>query len=65
MIIIPKNIANPPHNGAVTHHQDQVIRPVNLSTKKIRNRAPAKLIPPLFELEFDILFRFKVNFRQI
>lgn len=51
--------ANPPHNGAVTHHQDQLIYPVSFSVMKIKNITPSKPIPPdEFELFFDILLKF-------
>lgn len=43
---IPKNTANVPHNGAVTHHQDHVIWPVSLRTRNTINIAPPRPIPP-------------------
>jgi hypothetical protein len=48
--------ANPPHNGAVTHHQDQVMYPINLRVIKIRNIRLNNPIPfDEFELFFDII----------
>lgn len=34
------------HRGAVTHHQDQVMTLVSLSTRNTRNRRLRKLVPP-------------------
>jgi len=48
--------ANPPHNGAVTHHQDQLINPVNFKVIKIKNISPKNPIPPdELELLSDML----------
>jgi len=48
--------ANPPHNGDVTHHQDQLINPVNFKVIKIKNISPKNPIPPDdLELLSDIL----------
>ena len=33
------------HNGENTHHQDQVITPINFSTKKMRKRTVQIPIP--------------------
>ena len=44
----------PPHNGAVTHHQDQSIILVSFNVIKMRNMSPKNPIPPL--LEFELLF---------
>jgi len=41
---IANMIAVPPHKGAVTHHHDQRITPVNLSAIKRRPSAPKKPI---------------------
>lgn len=58
IIIIKSNIANPPHKGAVTHHQDQSITLVNFNVMNIKNIRPKKPIPP--ELLFsDIYFNLK------
>ncbi len=46
MIAIIIKIANPPHNGAVTHHQDQSITLVNFKVMNIKNIKPKKPIPP-------------------
>jgi hypothetical protein len=50
--------AKPPHKGAVTHHQDQSMKPVSLRVMKIKNISPKKPIPPdELELLFDIFFK--------
>lgn len=46
-ITIPNEI----HSGDVTHHHDHAMLPVNLRTKKIRNRMVPKPKPPLEEDE--------------
>jgi hypothetical protein len=52
----PSN-ANPPHNGAVTHHQDQLMNPVSFKVIKIKNIRPRIPIPPEeLELLLDIVF---------
>ena len=44
-------IATGIHNGLVTHHQDQAIRLVNLSTRNTMNKIVPKPAPPAaFEL---------------
>jgi len=47
-------IAKPPQSGAVTHHQDQSIYPVNFRVMKIKNMNPKNPIPPE-DLFSDIL----------
>ena len=42
--------ANPPQNGAVTHHHDQLINPVSFSTT---NTTPNKPNIPIPLLELD------------
>ena len=42
------------HNGEVTHHQDQFILPVNLSTKNTMNKTAVRL-NPVPELLFDAI----------
>ena len=49
--------ANPPHNGAVTHHHDQSMYLVSLSVIKIKNIRPKNPIPPDDELLFAIFFK--------
>lgn len=55
-------IANPPHNGAVIHHQDQPITPVNFKTRKIKNNKLPNETPFEFELLFDIFTTYRVRF---
>ena len=43
--IIKKISANPPHKGAVTHHHDQLIIPINFNVIKIKNIKPKKPTP--------------------
>lgn len=50
-------IANPPHNGAVTHHHDQVITPVNFNTKNTMKSKPARLTLLLLTTTFcELIF---------
>ena len=44
------------HNGEVTHHQDQVIVPINLRTKKTINNTPPNPIPDEDDCELIFLF---------
>ena len=51
-------IAKPPHSGAVTHHQDQLMKPISFRVIKIKNMSPKKLTPPdELELLFDIFVK--------
>lgn len=53
--MINTHTANEVQIGASTHHHDQSIKPVSLSVMKTMVRRPAKPIPPLDELLFDVL----------
>src|SRR3990167_833724 len=44
---IPTNNPVGIHSGAVTHHQDQLIRSVSLSTRNTTNSTSGRLTPPL------------------
>lgn len=55
IIIIKSSITNPPHKGAVTHHQDQSITLVNLRVMNIKNIKPKKPTPPLEVFFSDII----------
>lgn len=50
-----KSTANPIQSGAVIHHHDQSITPVNFKTRKTRNSALKKPIPDEFEFELLIV----------
>ena len=50
----PNDISKGIQRGEVTHHQDQSILPVNLSTKNTMNKTAVKL-NPVPELLFDVL----------
>lgn len=54
-------MANPPHKGAVTHHQDQFIKPVSFNVMKIKNISPKNPTPP-DELESLLAIFFKIIF---
>lgn len=43
----PKKAANGIQSGAVTHHHDQVIVPVNLSTRNTKNSKKSGPVPTL------------------
>jgi len=53
-----KNIANGIQSGAVTHHHDQSISPVNFNVMNIRNKIIPKPIP--FELLL-LIFYFNIQ----
>jgi hypothetical protein len=44
------------HSGDVTHHQDQVITPVNFNTRKTINRTVQKPIPLLLVCTVLLIF---------
>ena len=49
------------HNGAVTHHQDQLITLVNFRTRNVMNNKPKKPFPPtivVFSLDMIYLSPF-------
>lgn len=50
---IANRIANPPHNGAVTHHHDQSIAPQSFRIRNTRNSNGKKLF-----VEFDFVSLF-------
>jgi len=51
----------PPQKGRVTHHQDQLINPVNFKTTNETPKRPIILMPPP-ELElFAISFSFYIS----
>jgi hypothetical protein len=54
-IIAPS--ANPTgiHRGAVTHHQDQLMTWVSLSTRNVKNKRLQKLVPPTVTDDFGFL----------
>lgn len=54
--IIVNQIAAGPHSGHVTHHQDQSMNLVNLSTMKTMASKPQKLMPPDEFLLLMIIF---------
>jgi len=54
--IITSISAIPPHKGAVTHHQDQSMKPVSFNVIKIRKSIEKNPIPPdELELLFDMI----------
>ena len=54
---IPKQAskANPPQNGMVTYHQDQLITPTSFSTTKTIPNTDKTPIPELLELELLLI----------
>ena len=48
---MPSRSPNGIHKGAVTHHHDQSITLVSLSTRNVRNRRFRKLVPPTATLD--------------
>ena len=46
--------AKPPHNGAVTHHHDQVITLQSFNTRKTIKSKPKPQIPELLPFSFII-----------
>lgn len=64
-VSIPKIKAKPPQKGSVTHHQDQLIKPVNLRTTKATPKRPTTPIPELeelLELLIFVIYLVKINF---
>lgn len=54
-------IANPPHKGAVIHHQDQPINPVNFNTRNTKNSNPPNVMLFEFELLFDMFKAYRAR----